>query len=77
MATTTRARQRARAGGVLWLVATALAITAFVAEYRRDGRLSWARLGVIGVCATAAVVAFARQPTARDDAHGDGRGGTR
>ncbi len=61
---TTRARQRARASGVLWLVATALAISAFGLEYRRHGVVDWVRVALIGLCALAALHAFVRQPAA-------------
>ena len=68
MATTIRERQRARASGVLWLVATALAISAFGVKYRQDGEVEWVRVAVIAFCALAAIYAFARQPAPPADA---------
>ena len=77
MATTTRARQRARASGVLWLAAMALALSAFGMKYRDEGRVDWTRVGVVVFCAAAAVHAFARQPGARDEAAGAADGDAR
>lgn len=62
--TTARVR-RTRLAAVLWLVAAALAVSAFGLEYRRDGTLDWVRALLAAVCLAAAAQSFGRA-AARD-----------
>ena len=76
---TTRGR-RTRLAAVLWLVAAALAVSAFGLEYRRHGTLDWVRALLAAACLAAAAQSFGRaaardrRADATDDGVGDGVG---